>query len=193
MAAPDAPAACLLHFGDERAAAARLAAACGLPALEIARHRVPDGELKLTRPVDAAGPLPARAVLRRSTPKSSTAMQPQTEKTAAFAGLMFSPMRRRVTTRAGEAIDLTGAEFNLLAAFVERANRVLSRDSIADLTRRDDWDAFDRSIDTLVSRLRRKLAPHVDASDLIQTVRGEGYVLAAEVRWSGQGEQVDGS
>ncbi|HOY77571.1 MAG TPA: response regulator transcription factor [Hyphomonadaceae bacterium] len=135
----------------------------------------------------------ARAVLRRSTPKSSTAMQPQTEKTAAFAGLMFSPMRRRVTTRAGEAIDLTGAEFNLLAAFVERANRVLSRDSIADLTRRDDWDAFDRSIDTLVSRLRRKLAPHVDASDLIQTVRGEGYVLAAEVRWSGQGEQVDGS
>ena len=38
MAAPDAPAACLLHFGDERAAAARLAAACGLPALEIARH-----------------------------------------------------------------------------------------------------------------------------------------------------------
>lgn len=66
MAAPDAPAACLLHFGDERAAAARLAAACGLPALEIARHRFPDGELKLTLPVDAAGQLPARAVLLRS-------------------------------------------------------------------------------------------------------------------------------
>lgn len=50
MAAPDAPAACLLHFDGERAAAARLAAACGLPALEIARHRFPDGELKLTLP-----------------------------------------------------------------------------------------------------------------------------------------------
>ena len=45
---------------------------------------------------------------------------------------------------------------------------------------------FDRSIDTLVSRLRRKLAPYADAAHLIQTVRGEGYVLAADVRWTGR-------
>ena len=64
-------------------------------------------------------------------------------------------------------------------------NRVLSRDAIADMTRKDDWDAFDRSIDTLVSRLRRKLAAHADAAQLIQTVRGEGYVLAADVNWAG--------
>ncbi|MGL4809772.1 MAG: ribose-phosphate pyrophosphokinase-like domain-containing protein, partial [Giesbergeria sp.] len=63
---PTAPAACLLHFDDERAAAQRLAQASGLPALEIARHRFPDGELKLTLPVDASGHLPARAVLLRS-------------------------------------------------------------------------------------------------------------------------------
>jgi DNA-binding response OmpR family regulator len=85
----------------------------------------------------------------------------------------------------GEAIDLTGAEYNLMLAFAERPNRVLSRDAIADLTRKEDWEAFDRSIDTLVSRLRKKLAPHTDASQLIQTVRGEGYVLAADVKWSG--------
>ena len=62
---------------------------------------------------------------------------------------------------------------------------MLSRDAIADVTRKDDWSAFDRSIDTLVSRLRRKLATHTDASQLIQTVRGEGYVLASGVAWSG--------
>ena len=66
MAAPDAPAACLLHFDGERAAARLAAASCGLPALEIARHRFPDGEHKLTLPVDAAGQLPARAVLLHS-------------------------------------------------------------------------------------------------------------------------------
>ena len=69
---------------------------------------------------------------------------------------------------------------------MERPNRVLTRDAIADVTRKDDWDAFDRSIDTLVSRLRRKLARHTDAAALIQTVRGEGYVLASDVRWSEQ-------
>ena len=83
----------------------------------------------------------------------------------------------------GEPIALTGAEFNLLLAFVEHPNRVLSRDQIADFTRRDDWDAFDRSIDTQISRLRKKIeAPGADP--VIQTVRGEGYVLAAAVAWS---------
>lgn len=66
MAVSHSDAACLMHFDDERAAAARLAAASGLSAREIQRHRFPDGELKLTLPVDAAGRLPARAVLLRS-------------------------------------------------------------------------------------------------------------------------------
>jgi two-component system OmpR family response regulator len=61
----------------------------------------------------------------------------------------------------------------------------MSRDAIADVIKKDDWEGFDRSIDTLISRLRKKLATHVDAAQLIQTVRGEGYVLAAEVKWSG--------
>jgi ribose-phosphate pyrophosphokinase len=67
MAAPDAPAwpACCT-LTTNAPPPQRLAAACGLPALEIARHRFPDGELKLHLPVDAAGQLPARAVLLRS-------------------------------------------------------------------------------------------------------------------------------
>lgn len=129
-----------------------------------------------------------RAVLRRIRPAAAPAAQqaaPEEERTAVFASFVFKPGRRSLTTNSGEAIDLTGAEYNLMAAFIERANRVLSRDAIADLTRKDDWDAFDRSIDTLISRLRRKLAAHADAAQLIQTVRGEGYVLATEVKWTG--------
>jgi len=128
-----------------------------------------------------------RAVLRRSrtTVPAGPAAEDQ-DRTARFAAFVLIPSRRQLTAANGEGIELTGAEFNLLAAFVERPNRILTRDAIADLTRRDDWDAFDRSIDTLVSRLRRKLAPFADASQLIQTVRGEGYVLAAEIRWSGR-------
>ena len=129
-----------------------------------------------------------RAVLRRSrivAPVDASGEKCLDERIARFVGLVLNLTRRRLESDAGEAIDVTGAEFNLLAAFVERANRVLSRDAIADLTRRDDWDAFDRSIDTLVSRLRRKLSPYTDATRLIQTVRSEGYVLAANVAWSG--------
>jgi DNA-binding response OmpR family regulator len=129
-----------------------------------------------------------RAVLRRSRiapPSTGAEERPGDERCARFAGLTLNLSRRRLESGTGELIELTGAEFNLLAAFVERANRVMSRDAIADVTRRDDWDAFDRSIDTLVSRLRRKLAPYVDATKLIQTVRSEGYVLAATIAWSG--------
>lgn len=128
-----------------------------------------------------------RAVLRRARPVSSEPPTAPTEqeRTARFASFILTPSRRSLMTSSGATVDLTGAEFNLLSTFVERANRVLSRDAIADLTRKDDWDAFDRSIDTLVSRLRRKLDAYTDAAQLLQTVRGEGYVLATDVKWSG--------
>jgi two-component system OmpR family response regulator len=126
-----------------------------------------------------------RAVLRRAkaalpaTPEST-----ESERLARFSSFVFTPGRRTLVSASGQAIELTGAEFNLMSAFVDRPNRVLSRDAIADLTRGDDWEAFDRSIDTLVSRLRKKLSAHADAAQLIQTVRGEGYVLACDVKWS---------
>jgi len=129
-----------------------------------------------------------RAVLRRARPvssESSATPLSESERAARFEGFVFVPGRRSLTTLTGESIELTGAEFNLMAAFIQRANRVLSRDAIADLTRKDEWEGFDRSIDTLISRLRRKLGAHADAAQLIQTVRGEGYVLAAEIKWSG--------
>lgn len=66
MATPASATACLLYFDDERDAAQRLSAACGLSALPVQRHRFPDGELRLTLPVDTSGRLPERAVLLRS-------------------------------------------------------------------------------------------------------------------------------
>jgi DNA-binding response OmpR family regulator len=132
-----------------------------------------------------------RAVLRRSSADQAEAAieskGPPNGRSAQFGGcLVLVPGRRQVMNQSGALIDLTGQEYNLLAALVERPRRVHGRDAIAHLMRRADDGADDRNIDAVVSRLRRKLNGHVDASQLIQTVRGEGYVLASEVRWTGE-------
>lgn len=128
-----------------------------------------------------------RAVLRRARPVAEApSVQPAAagEKQARFDSFVLTPSRRELSAVSGEQVELTGAEYNLVVALVDRPNRIMSRDAIADATKKDDWDAFDRSIDTLVSRVRRKLSRHSSSANLIQTVRGEGYVLACEVRWT---------
>jgi DNA-binding response OmpR family regulator len=82
----------------------------------------------------------------------------------------------------GVAIALSTAEYNLLLAFVTHPRRVLTRDQLLDLTQGRELAAFERSVDNLISRVRRKV--ETDASDpkLIKTVRGGGYTLATEVR-----------
>jgi len=130
-----------------------------------------------------------RAVLRRSQAREATETAPAgvTGPAAIFGGrLMLLQERRQVINQSGAVIDLTPQEYNLLAALVERPRRVHARDAIASFVRRPDSAVDDRNIDALVSRLRSKLDGHVDAASLIQTVRGEGYVLASEVRWTGK-------
>lgn len=130
-----------------------------------------------------------RALLRRtqaSAIRSSPGADPEAsnERAARFGGnLVLLPGRRHVINQSGAVIDLTPQEYSLLAALVERPRRIHSRGSIAGLMRRPDGGAEDRNIDALVSRLRRKLAPHVGGAALIKTIRGEGYVLASEVSW----------
>jgi DNA-binding response OmpR family regulator len=87
---------------------------------------------------------------------------------------------RQVTDPKGKNVELTGAEFDLLKTFLDRPGRVLSRDQLLDLTRGRDGDGFDRSIDVLVSRLRRKLGEGV-STQLLKTVRNGGYQLAVKV------------
>lgn len=97
-----------------------------------------------------------------------------------FEGFLADPFARSVTDPGGGKIDLTGAEFDLLLTFLERPGRVLSRDQLLDLTRGHDGDVLDRSIDVLLSRLRRKLAGG-GAPLLFKTVRNGGYQLTAKV------------
>lgn len=77
----------------------------------------------------------------------------------------------------GQAIDLTGAEFDLLQLFYNRPGSVLSRDQISLALKGHGVSPFDRSIDTLVSRLRKKLKS-ASSSDLIRSIRGKGYLLS---------------
>jgi DNA-binding response OmpR family regulator len=75
----------------------------------------------------------------------------------------------------GRPLELTTAEFELLALLVRRRGRVLSRERIMEATRGVDWEAFDRSVDVLVSRLRQKLGDDPRQPTFIKTVRGVGY------------------
>jgi len=89
--------------------------------------------------------------------------------------------RRELKSASGGACELTTAEFDMLRMFVSRPSRVLSRDNIMDFLKGHEWSPLDRSIDTLVARLRRKLGDSAEAPRLIKTVRGVGYVFAASV------------
>ena len=81
----------------------------------------------------------------------------------------------------GEPVALTTGEYNLLSALVRAPNRPLNRDQIMDLTHGRDWTPFDRSIDTQVVRLRRKIEADPANPKIIKTVRGVGYIFAAKV------------
>lgn len=87
---------------------------------------------------------------------------------------------RTVSETAGAEIELTSAEFDLLACFVTRPGRVLSRDQLMDWTRGRRAEAFDRTIDVQVSRLRKKIEGN--GEPLIKTIRSAGYILAVPVR-----------
>ena len=76
----------------------------------------------------------------------------------------------------GKELELTGTEFDLLSVFHKQIGKVLSRDEIGELLHGSRVDPLDRSIDTIVSRLRHKLSSHFDG-EIIQSVRGKGYVL----------------
>ena len=121
-----------------------------------------------------------RAVLRRAgdTPRNRTET---TARGFRFGGWTLEPTRRRLLNPDLVEVPLTGGEYDLLLALVERANRVLTRDMLLDLLRGRQAGPFDRAIDVAVSRLRRKLEDDGRHAQLIKTVRGGGYVLAATV------------
>ncbi len=95
-----------------------------------------------------------------------------------FAGWHLDTLKRELTDPRGVVVDLSTGEYDLLLAFLEAPQRVLTREFLLDAARNRSLDAFDRSIDVQVSRLRRKLD---SVEDLIKTVRGVGYLFTADV------------
>jgi two-component system OmpR family response regulator len=119
-----------------------------------------------------------RAVLRRAA--DGAVDLPPTEQVT-FEGWKLDLGTRALTSPNGDDVDLTGGEFELLKAFVQRPQRVLTRDQLLDITRGRDPILFDRAIDAQVSRLRKKIELDPGNPTLIKTVRAGGYVFAAKV------------
>ena len=89
---------------------------------------------------------------------------------------------RELLAADGSEIEITAAEFDLLALFARHPNRPLSRDQIMEQAHNRGWDVFDRSIDLRVMRLRRKIERNADKPEVIKTVRNVGYVFVPAVQ-----------
>lgn len=121
-----------------------------------------------------------RAVLRRAEPQARGAGE-AAKQTFHFNGWRVSLLAREVVSPTGAKVAMTGAEFDLLHAFCENPNRVLTRDQLINMTHGRTAGPFERSIDVLVSRLRQKLEQDPRNPSMIQTIRSEGYMLSAPV------------
>lgn len=122
-----------------------------------------------------------RAVLRRT-----RMLPPNMQLTQQVRELRFGEWRLDTTSRhlvdsAGTIVPLTGGEYRLLRVMLDHPKRVLNRDQLLNLTQGREADAFDRSIDLLMSRLRRRLREDPREPRYIKTVRNEGYVFCTEV------------
>lgn len=123
-----------------------------------------------------------KAILRRVAQSAGTPLaHTQSRRILEFGGWQVDTTRRRVTSVEGVGVEMTGAEFNLLLAFATNPRRPLSRRELLDLTAARGSVACDRTIDVQVVKLRRKLEKDPKVPELIKTVRGSGYVLAAGV------------
>ncbi len=120
-----------------------------------------------------------RAVLRRAESRGASST---VGASCEFAGWALDLVRRELCSPQGVVVNLSSGEFSLLRVFVERPQRVLTRDQLLELARGPDSDAFDRAIDVQISRLRRKLDDGGGGQDLIRTIRNEGYMFTAKVR-----------
>lgn len=134
----------------------------------------------LAKPFDARELLArVRALLRRATAQPMTAAAPH-------PCLKFGPWQLNLAKRELRSEDLTqvplsSGEFELLLAFLEHPQRLLSREQLIDYARGDAHDVYDRSIDVQISRIRRKIETNVRSPEMIRTVRNAGYIFSLPV------------
>jgi len=120
-----------------------------------------------------------RSVLRRASrsPADTTGHEVFT-----FEGWKLDPLKRRLTGPDEAVVAISSAEFRLLLAFLEHPRQVLDRDRLLDMVQGREAHLFDRAVDNQISRLRRKIELDSRDPQIIQTVWGGGYMLAADVR-----------
>jgi two-component system OmpR family response regulator len=120
-----------------------------------------------------------RAVMRRR--RESPGPEESLGAACKFAGWRLDLVRHELRSPQGVVVNLSSGEFSLLRAFVERPQRVLTRDQLLEFARGPQSDSFDRAIDVQISRLRRKLEDSGGAVELIRTVRSEGYIFTPRI------------
>jgi two-component system, OmpR family, response regulator len=136
----------------------------------------------VTKPFDQRELLArVKAVLRRTAETLAAPASSDARPIMCFGDWRLDVARREFRSSDNTLVLLSGGEFDLLLAFVEHPQRVLTRDQLLDLARGPAHAAYDRSIDTLVSRLRHKLEQDPKAPAIIRTVRNGGYVFEAKV------------
>jgi len=122
-----------------------------------------------------------KVVLRRYAAGGTRQHAPEAD-AYAFGDWVLKSGERALVDRDGVSVALSTGEYNLLLALVQRPRQVLTRDQLLDLTQGREAAAFDRAIDNQVSRLRRKIEADAKNPEIIKTVWGGGYTLAAEVK-----------
>jgi DNA-binding response OmpR family regulator len=135
----------------------------------------------LAKPVDLRELLARiKAVLRRSERAAAEddAAAPEGTRVARFGRFPLNLDSHKLFDGEGGEIPLTGMEFDLLKAFADNPNRVLSRDQLLNLAHNRDWEPFDRSIDIRIARIRRKIESDPAKPQVIKTVRGAGYIYS---------------
>jgi two-component system phosphate regulon response regulator OmpR len=136
----------------------------------------------LAKPVDLRELLArVKAVLRRAGGKAeagSGAAAPESE--VQFGECRLDLDAHKLFGADGNEVPITSMEFDLLKAFAEHPNRVLTRDQLLDMAHNKDWEPFDRSIDIRIARIRRKVEQDPAKPQIIKTVRGAGYLFARD-------------
>ncbi len=117
-----------------------------------------------------------KTVLRRAVLRTIDADRPSRTKIT-FSGWTLDLQKQQLITPDGAPCPLTAYEYRVLAALAERPQRVLSRAQLLDIVANRDWTPYDRSIDVVISKLRRKLGDDPKSPKIIRTVRNMGYIF----------------
>jgi two-component system phosphate regulon response regulator OmpR len=119
-----------------------------------------------------------KSVLRRREPRATPGTANEVVR---FEGWRLDLACRQLVSPTGEAVELTTGEFDLFAALAKHPGRVFGREALMDLTRGRSWEAFDRTIDAQVARLRKKIETDAKKPMLIKSVRNVGYVFTGKI------------